>query len=64
MPVQMLDQLRSSPDFASIRPGEPVWITLSAPGDASAELVLYRTEADGEHYLIAPVGDWTAGLLI
>ena len=51
-------QLRTSPDFTSIRPGEPVWIALAAPSsDAAAELVLYRAEADGRHYVIAPAGD-------
>lgn len=55
LPDAMMDQLRTSPDFASIRPGEPVWISLAAPPDAAAELVLYRAEADGRLYIIAPV---------
>lgn len=57
LPDAMMDQLRTSPDFASIRPGEPVWISLAAPPDASAEIVLYRAEADGRHYIIAPARD-------
>ena len=54
LPGSMMDQLRTSPDFASIRPGEPVWIALAAPPDAAAEIVLYRAEADGQHYIVAP----------
>ena len=57
LPDAMMDQLRTSPDFASIRPGEPVWIALAAPPDAAAELVLYRAEADGRHYIVAPARD-------
>jgi len=48
-------QLRTSSDFESVRPGEPVWISLAAPPDAAAEIVLYRAEADGRHYIVAPV---------
>lgn len=54
LPDAMMDQLRTSPDFASVRPGEPVWIALAAPPDAEAEIVLYRAEADGRHYIVAP----------
>lgn len=54
LPDGMMDQLRTSPDFASIRLGEPVWIALGAPQDEAAELVLYRAEVDGHHYIIAP----------
>lgn len=54
LPSAMMDQLKSSPDFASIRPGEPVWISLAAPADESAEIVLYRAEADGRHYIVSP----------
>ena len=57
LPDAMMEQLRTSPDFASIRPGEPVWIAMSAPEDAAAEIVLYRAEADGRHYIVAPAGD-------
>jgi len=57
LPDDMMDQLRTSPDFASIRPGEPVWISLAAPPDAAAEIVLYRAEANGRHYIVAPSGD-------
>jgi hypothetical protein len=50
----MLDQLRTSPDFTSIRPGAPVWLSLGGPEDEMAELVVYRAEANGQHYVIAP----------
>lgn len=53
----MMDQLRTSPALARIRPGEPVWISLAAPPDAAAEIVLYRAEADGDHYILAPARD-------
>lgn len=49
LPDAMMDQLRNSPDLKSIRPGEPVWISLAAPPDAAAEIVLYRAEASGGH---------------
>lgn len=55
LPETMMTQLRTSPDLESIRPGEPVWISLSAPPDVAAEIVLYRAEADGQHYIIAPI---------
>ena len=57
LPGPMLDQLRTSPDFVSIRPGEPIWLNLSGPGDMTAELVVYRAEADGQHYVVAPHRD-------
>ena len=57
LPDAMMDQLRTSADFTSIRPGEPVWLSLAAPDDAAAELVVYRAEADGRHYVIARRGD-------
>lgn len=57
LPDAMMEQLRTSPDLRSIRPGEPVWISLAAPPDAAAEIVLYRAEANGGHYIIAPEGD-------
>lgn len=57
LPDAMMEQLRTSPDLRSIRPGEPVWISLAAPPDAAAEIVLYRAEANGGHYIIAPAGD-------
>lgn len=53
LPDAMMKQLRTSPDFASIRPGEPVWISLAAPPDAAAELILYRAEADGRYHVVA-----------
>lgn len=55
LPEPMLEQLKTSPDFVSIRPGIPVWLSLAAPPDASAEIVLYRAEAGGRHYIVAPV---------
>jgi hypothetical protein len=57
LPAPMMEQLRTSPDFTSIRPGEPVWLALAAPDNPAAELVLYRAEADGRHYVIAPARD-------
>jgi hypothetical protein len=54
LPDEMMQQLRTSPDFQRIRPGAPVWIAMSAPPDASAEIIIYRTEADGGHYVVAP----------
>jgi hypothetical protein len=54
LPDTMLDQLCTSPDFSSIRPGEPVWLSLVGPDDEMAELVVYRTEANGQHFVIAP----------
>lgn len=57
LPDAMMEQLRTSPDFTRIRPGEPAWIMLAAPPDATAELVLYRAEGDGRHYVVAPAED-------
>lgn len=55
LPDEMLDQLRTSPDFTSIRPGEPVWLSIAGPDDA-LDLIVYRAEADGRHYVIARQG--------
>lgn len=57
LPDDMLEQLRVSPDFQSIRPGEPVWIAVAGPNDANLEIVLYRAEATGRHFIISPVRD-------
>lgn len=57
LPASMLDQLRTSPDFKSICPGEPVWLSLAGPDNMAAELVIYRAEANGYHYVVAPQGD-------
>jgi len=57
MPAPMLDQLRTSADFTSICPGKPVWLSLAGPDDLAAELVIYRAEANGYHYVVAPQGD-------
>lgn len=53
----MPNQVRTSPDFTNACPGAPVWFALAAPPDAAAELIVYRTEADGRHYIVAPQGD-------
>ncbi len=54
LPVEMLEVLRASPDYASVRPGEqPTWFQV-ASGDNAVELVIYRAEADGAHYVLAP----------
>lgn len=54
LPEAMMDQLRTSADFKSMRPGDVVWMSLVAPPDNAAEIVLYRAEANGAHYVIAP----------
>lgn len=54
LPAEMLELLRASPDYASVRPGEqPTWFQVAA-GDEAVELVIYRAEADGAHYVLAP----------
>lgn len=54
LPAEMLEVLRASPDYASVRPGEqPTWFQV-ASGDDAVELVVYRAEADGAHYVLAP----------
>lgn len=57
LPEEMFGLLAASPDFTSIRPGEPVWLSLAAPPDAAAEVVVYRAEANGRHYIVAPDRD-------
>ncbi len=57
MPASMLEQLRTSPDFTSICPSEPVWLSIAGPDDLAAELVIYRAEANGYYYVVAPQGD-------
>ncbi len=54
LPDEMMELLSTSPDFGSIRPGEPVWIAIDAPPDAAAGVILYRAEADGRHYIVVP----------
>lgn len=50
----MLNLLRSSPDYASVRPGEePTWFQI-ASGDDAIELIVYRAEFDGAHYVLSP----------
>lgn len=54
LPPDMLKVLAGSPDWNSLAPGAgPLWLQISAD-DAAAELVLYRAEADGELYVLAP----------
>jgi hypothetical protein len=54
LPHEMLVLLQASSDYASIRPGDkPTWLQVSADDDA-LELILYRAEADGKHYVLAP----------
>lgn len=54
LPAEMLEVLRTSPDYASVRPGEnPTWFQIAA-GDDAVELIVYRAEADGAHYVLAP----------
>ncbi len=61
MPIAMLDILRSSPDFQSLRPGDqPTWLQV-ASGDNQLELVVYRAEGDGKHYVLAPNKEEAAG---
>jgi hypothetical protein len=54
VPADMMELLRSSPDYTSIQPGQPAWLQLSGPPDAHAEMVVYRAETDGRHYMVAP----------
>lgn len=54
LPADMLEVLRSSADYQSVRPGErPTWFQVAAGNDA-LELVIYRAETDGHHYVLAP----------
>ena len=57
LPEPMMEQLETSPDFTGIAPGKLVWVALAAPDGAAAELVIYRAEADGLHYVIASADD-------
>ena len=54
LPLDMLEVLRLSADYQSIRPGEqPTWLQI-ATDDDHVELVVYRAEVDGKHYVLAP----------
>lgn len=54
LPTDMLEVLRASPDYKSVRPGEPpTWFQIASGNDA-LELIVYRAEADGNHYVLAP----------
>lgn len=54
LPPEMLEILRASPDYASVRPGkQPTWFQIASGADA-IELVVYRAETDGVHYVLAP----------
>ena len=54
LPPEMLKLLKSSPDYRSVRPGDPpTWFQIAAE-DQQAELVVYRAEADGNHYVLSP----------
>lgn len=45
LPSAMMDQLQTSPDFASMHQGEPMWIALAVSSDAADEIILNRAEA-------------------
>jgi hypothetical protein len=54
LPLDMLEVLRASPDYQSVRPGEqPTWLQI-ATDDVHVELIVYRAEVDGKHYVLAP----------
>lgn len=54
LPSEMLEILRSSIDYQSLRPGAPpTWLQVAA-GNESIEVVVYRAEVDGKHYIFAP----------
>jgi hypothetical protein len=54
LPTEMLEILRASRDYKSVRPGEPpTWFQPAHANDA-LELIVYRAEADGNHYVLAP----------
>jgi hypothetical protein len=55
LPSAMLAILRSSRDYKSVQPGAaPTWFQIATENDV-AELVVYRAEADGRHYVLAPL---------
>ncbi len=55
LPSDMLAVLRSSPDYESLQPGAaPTWFQIATTNE-TAELVVYRAEADGQHYVLAPL---------
>lgn len=55
MPDEMVDLIASSPDFRPPeRGGGPVWLQLEADGGGHAVVIVARTTADGELWVVAP----------
>lgn len=55
MPDEMVDVLAASPDFRTPAVGGgPVWLQLEAEGGGHAVVIVARTAADGELWVIAP----------
>ncbi|MEG3166442.1 hypothetical protein U1701_17820 [Sphingomonas sp. PB2P19] len=55
MPDDMQALLEAAPDYQAVHPGlGPVWLQIASGNDA-AELVVYRTRASGNLYVMAPV---------
>jgi hypothetical protein len=55
LPPDMLSLLRSSSDYESLQPGAaPTWFQIATTNEM-VELVVYRAEADGQHYVLAPL---------
>jgi len=54
MPDDMQALLEAAPDYQTVDPGRgPVWLQIASDNDA-AELVVYRTRASGNLYVVAP----------
>lgn len=54
MPDDMQALLEAAPDYQAVDPGRgPVWLQIASGNDA-AELVVYRTRASGNLYVVAP----------
>ena len=55
LPAELLDIISASPEYVEIVPGEgPTWIKFIVDG-AVFELVVYRTLADDQFYILGPV---------
>ena len=55
LPSDMQAIVEASPDYQEILPGHaPVWLQIASGNDA-IELVVYRTLASGEMYVMAPI---------
>lgn len=55
LPNEILKILQASPDYRSVRPGAaPTWFQVTATDSGMLELIVYRSEVDGGHYVIAP----------